>query len=391
MSGNKKPVLLFINHWAQRPGGAEYSLMDIMFFAQERFDCHLATSERGLLTEKASAMNVTSHVIPCNPSLGNIRRWNFLHTVLFSWFSIPSFIVFALRLKRLIRRLKPALIHANVPKSHIALFLLVKSGYAGRCCFHIREIFEDGSFPKFIYARLFPRKNSVAVAISSAVKNNLPVRIQSKATVLYNGISIPDRTKNYSDGKSIKLMYLGRIVPWKGCHILIDILSLAIKEYPSTGITLSLIGDTIYWPSAYRDELDRKISVLHLQSHCQILSHTDEPERHFVSHDIFCNASYNEPFGRSVAEASAHGLPVIAFDGGGIPEIVKNNESGFLVPYNDREGFIKSIGKFIADPGSIEKMGRRAREFAQNSFDRKKQAPLLCDFLYNQICLKHDK
>jgi len=391
MSGNNKPVLLFINHWAQNPGGAEYSLVDIMLFAQKRFDCHLVTSERGMLTEKASAMQVASHVIPCSKALGNIRRWRFLHTLLFSWFSIPSYIVFVVRLRGLVRRLKPALVHANVPKSHIALFLLVKCGYAGACCFHIREIFERGSFAQWLYAVLFPRQNGFAVAISSAVKSHLPPRMQSKAIVLYNGIAIPDAVKSYSRGLPLKLLYLGRIVPWKGCHVLIEILSLAIQKFPSAGISLSLVGDTRYWPSLYREELKKSINALNLQSVCHLLPHSDEPQRQFLSFDIFCNASYNEPFGRSVAEASAHGLPVIAFDGGGIPEIVKNNESGFVVPVNDREGFVKSIGKYIRNPGLVETMGRRARELAQIAFDRKKQAPLLCDVLYARICSKQDK
>lgn len=385
MSGNNKPIVLFLNHWAKQLGGAEHSLLDILYFAGRRFTCHLITSEPGPLLEKASRMNVRCHVEPCSSSLENVRRWNFLRTLLLSWQDIIAFIVYVFRLRRLILQIKPNLIHANVPKSHIALFILSRIGYTGKCCFHIREIFDKKSMPEFIYKILFPGGNSSVIAISNAVKQNLPENILAKACVIYNGVSLSLSPKKYDKVTMLKLLYLGRIVPWKGCHILIDILSMVLNKYPSSKVELSLVGDTLYWSDDYRNELKKKIEQLHLSSYCHLLPYTSDAESVFLSHDIFCNASLKEPFGRAVAEAQGCGLPVVAFNTGGIPEIVIHNETGILVPYGDCKLFTGAIGRFIERPDLIEKMGSNGRDRAKHHFDRNKQGPLLSQFLYEHL------
>ena len=385
MSGNKTPIILFLNHWAKRLGGAEHSLLDILYFASNDFKCHLATSESGLLIEKASQKNIECHVEPCAASLENVRRWDFLYTLFFSWQDIIAFIIYVFRLRKLVLKIKPSLIHANVPKSHIALFLLSKIGYKGNCCFHMREIFREKSFPTVIYKTFFPHRKGTIIAISNAVKNNLPLSLHYKAKVIYNGVSVTPSPKKYLEKNTLKLLYLGRIVPWKGCHLLIDILSMTLKKYPSKLIELSLVGDTLYWSKDYRDELMKKIETLPLPSCCHLHPNTDDPDSVFVTHDIFCNASLHEPFGRVIAEALGSGLPVVAFNTGGIPEIVEHMESGILVPEGDINSFTKAIGRFIEKPDLIEKMGLNGRKRVECFFNRNKQMPIISNFLRSQI------
>lgn len=387
MSGNTKPTVLFLNHWAKKLGGAEHSLLDILYFAGTSFTCHLITSEPGPLLEKAAQMNVKCHVVPCVSSLENVRRWNLLRTLLLSWRDIIAFIAFVFRLRKHVLQIKPDLIHANVPKSHIALFILSRIGYGGKCCFHIREIFDKKTLPEHLYTILFRERKSSVIAISNAVKQNLPNNIASGTSVIYNGVSYPPSPKKYGLSATLKLLYLGRIVPWKGCHMLIDILSMVTQRYPSSKIELSLVGDTLYWPDGYRKGLQEKIEHLHLSSRCHLLPSTTDAESTFLSHDIFCNASLKEPFGRVIAEAQGCGLPVIAFNTGGIPEIVTHNETGILVPYGDCTLFTDAIGRFIESPDLIEKTGLKGRARIMHYFDRNKQGPLISRFLYEQATL----
>ena len=279
-------------------------------------------------------------------------------------------------------------LQANVPKSHIALFILSRIGYTGKCCFHIREIFDTKTAPKLIYKISFPSRKSSVIAISNAVKQNLPQNIIARASVIYNGVSLSHAPKKYDKDTILKLLYLGRIVPWKGCHILIDILSMVIKQYPSSKVELSLVGDTLYWSDDYRNELKEKIEQLHLSSCCRLSPYTSDAESVFLSHDIFCNASLKEPFGRVVAEAQGCGLPVIAFNTGGIPEIVTHNETGILVPYGECKLFTDAIGRFIERRDLIEKMGSHGRARVKHHFNRNNQGPLLSQFLYEHLTPK---
>jgi glycosyltransferase involved in cell wall biosynthesis len=268
------------------------------------------------------------------------------------------------------------------------LFLLRRKGFAGKGCVHLREIFEKGTFPFLLYRVLFQQKNMSVIAISHAVKNRLPEKLRQHASVIYNGIAVPAEEKKYPHKNSVELLYLGRVVPWKGCHLLIDILALLHKKYPGRGIELSIVGDTMYWSSEYRDRLLERIGALNLSSFCHIYPHTDSAETFFLTHDIFCNASVNEPFGRSIAEAQGYGLPVVAFASGGVPEIVITNETGILVPYPDCQAFAEACGRLIDEPGLAVTMGKAARKRASALFDRERQMPLICQFLRERISLQ---
>ncbi len=387
MSGNNEPKVLFLNHWARRLGGAEHSLCDILAYVHNKFNCHLATTEPGPLLDTARQNGITCHIIPCSISVENIRRKDLLKSILFSGWRIFAFLFYVFRLKRLLNDCKPDLVHANVPKSHIALFILRILGYRGVCCFHMREIFRRNSTVLFLYRLLFPSRNSSIIAISHAVKRSLPLSIRLKATVIYNGVSWSEVQKEYSPSSAIKLLYLGRIVPWKGCHHLIDILAMLNKKFSPGSFELSLVGDTLYWSDDYRETLIQKTDDLSCSSCCRILPATGNPEAVFLSHDIFCNASDNEPFGRVVAEAQGCGLPVVAYNTGGIPEIVLHNETGYLVAENDKGDFVESLGQFYHNPQLIQQMGVKGRKRVNHYFNKEIQVPQVYSFLHEQAQL----
>ena len=119
-----------------------------------------------------------------------------------------------------------------------------------------------------------------------------------------------------------------------------------------------------------------------------MLPFTNDPESVFLSHDIFCNASLNEPFGRVIAEAQGCGLPVVAFNTGGIPEIVEHNESGILVSDRNLKSFTDAISRFIEKPELIEKMGLKGREKVECFFNRNKQMPTIINYLREQMSLE---
>jgi len=372
------PVIVFINHWAKNIGGAECSLMDILEHAAPRCRAHLITTEQGRLTEKAARFGVQCHVLACALRPGGKDREHFFRLLFGSWKTCVSFLSYAAAAAALVKALRPDCIHANVPKSHATLIFLALMGYRGMCCFHVREIFTKGSLPYFFYAAVFPRKRSRVIAISEAVKSNLPRRMQKRAVVIYNGVAVPQRIIR-KPHHPIAFLYVGRVVPWKGCHHLVEIFAQVHKSRPHSRATLTLIGDTLYWSQDYRESLTALIRGNGLTDHCFLQPHTDDPHRAFQAHDIFCNASCNEPFGRSIAEAQAEGLPVIAFDSGGIKEIVEHEKTGILVPYGNVDGFVRAMERFLDHPENIAAMGDRGHERAKKFFNRDIQVPRICE------------
>ncbi|HEX7511097.1 MAG TPA: glycosyltransferase family 4 protein [Chitinivibrionales bacterium] len=376
MPGNA-PVIVFINHWAKQLGGAERSLLDILEYAAPRCRAVLVTAEHGLLTEKAALLGVECRVTPCGLRPEGNERERLFRSVFRSWTGYLSFLAYCLSISRAVKTLRPDCIHANIPKSHVTLFMLSILGYRGACFFHMRELFAQGSCAYRIYTWFFPYRRGRIIAISEAVKANLSPRLQSKTTVIYNGVFIADNAKVAVD-RPVRFLYLGRVVPWKGVHHLIEAFALIQKNFPFGNATLSLIGDTMYWSSDYREALRRQIGDGKLSESCFLLPHTDKPQAAFVAHDVFCNASFNEPFGRSIAEAQAAGLPVIAFKGGGVAEIVEQGKTGMLVPYGDITGFADAMSRFIDNTSMVAEMGLLGRKRALELFNREIQVPKIC-------------
>ena len=78
--------------------------------------------------------------------------------------------------------------------------------------------------------------------------------------------------------------------------------------------------------------------------------------------------SLSEGLGRVVWEAMASGLPVVASNVGGIPELVENGKTGFLVPPGDEEAFAKRILWLFENPAEALQMGARGRRAAKKLY-----------------------
>lgn len=98
----------------------------------------------------------------------------------------------------------------------------------------------------------------------------------------------------------------------------------------------------------------------------------DEVARILASSDLFAFPGYDEGFGFVFLEAQASFLPVVAFQNGGIPDAVKNEETGYLVGVDDVDTFALKLQFLLENAKDRKAMGLRARKFVEERFDRKK-------------------
>src|SRR5262249_12395752 len=77
--------------------------------------------------------------------------------------------------------------------------------------------------------------------------------------------------------------------------------------------------------------------------------------------DLFALVSHNEGMGRALVEAMAAGLPVVATNVGGMPEVLEEGGAGLLVPPEDEEAIAAAIGRLLDDERLRQDLSRRAR------------------------------
>lgn len=384
MPGNhKKPLIVFVSHWAEKLGGAEYSLIDLAEALSSKAELHLITTENGPLVTIMQKKNIYCHIVPSYPQLHNIKRNRLITNVLTNLPALLSYLRHCNSVHSLLVRLCPDCIHANVPKSHFTLFILRICGIRYRGIIHFREIFPSNSIAYHLYRIFFllARRPDV-IAISEAVRISLPKRVRYNAVLIYNGVSVNlHHIHKKRPHLPIRFLFLGRVVPWKGCDFLIDAFQIVLSSRGMHCASLSLIGDTSYWDPEYRNTLFKKITCNNLSEYIQLFPHTTSPEQAFSLHDVLCAPSLNEPFGRVVAEAQGAGLPVIAWQSGGPSEIVLDGETGILTPIRNINAFVTAMELFIDNPSTIISMGKKGRKRTALHFNRTKQLLLLENYL----------
>ena len=95
----------------------------------------------------------------------------------------------------------------------------------------------------------------------------------------------------------------------------------------------------------------------------------DRMYRFYSAGDIFAFPGIRETLGMVYLEAQACGLPVVAFDNGGIPEVVRDRITGFLTPLYDKRAFTDAMTRILNDAALRRQMGEAARRHVRTAHD----------------------
>jgi N-acetyl-alpha-D-glucosaminyl L-malate synthase BshA len=110
------------------------------------------------------------------------------------------------------------------------------------------------------------------------------------------------------------------------------------------------------------------VAELGLESRVTVMSSVPDVENYLNAADLGLYTSDHESFGLSILESMFHRHPVVASRAGGIPEVVVDGETGFLVPPDDLDGFVARLDAIVEDPERYRAMGERGWERARTLF-----------------------
>jgi glycosyltransferase involved in cell wall biosynthesis len=150
---------------------------------------------------------------------------------------------------------------------------------------------------------------------------------------------------------------VGGLIPHKGHGVLIDALGMLRAADRSGDIQLLVVGD-----GPLREHLERRAVSRGLGLTVRFLGERSDVEVLLAAMDIFIHPSLTEGLGSSIADAFSAGVPVIASRAGGIPEIVRHGETGWLVPPGDAGALADTIGHAVDHREMMLAMAARARE-----------------------------
>ncbi|MFO7447521.1 MAG: N-acetyl-alpha-D-glucosaminyl L-malate synthase BshA [Ignavibacteriaceae bacterium] len=156
----------------------------------------------------------------------------------------------------------------------------------------------------------------------------------------------------------------------------IKIFEQVVKEIPAK---LLLVGD-----GPDRSECERLCRQLDICDHVKFLGKQDGLVEILNAADLFLIPSQSESFGLAALEAMACGLPVISTSVGGLPELVRHNECGFIAEIGDVDRMAKYALDLLTNERKYEVFSNNARERAVTKFDKNKVVPIYEEH-YNNV------
>jgi glycosyltransferase involved in cell wall biosynthesis len=194
-------------------------------------------------------------------------------------------------------------------------------------------------------------------------KESLRIFPKVKTLVVPNGVTIPDRMEHHNNNGVLRLLYLGRLDPIKGIENLLEACKILINALPMAW-TLTIAGGG---NSNYTQDLRNKIKELALSPNVKMIGVAmwDHKQELFKNTDVAVVPSYTENFAMVVAEALAHGVPVIASKGTPWKRLEEIG-CGLWVD-NDPRSLVEAIEQMSKMP--LRDMGQRGREWIEREFN----------------------
>jgi len=231
------------------------------------------------------------------------------------------------------------------------------------------------------------------------ITNKYP-QYKNKAQAILNGVNLDkfrpiweqkekaiSLRKKYNIANSLNILFAGAIRERKGIHHLVEAIKMIVPSHKN--VKLVIAGGS-------KDNLEAKDSFANMvKAEAAKIADSikfigfippSEVQNAYLLGDIFVGPSlWDEPFGLVFAEASASGLAVIGSRKGGIPEIIKDGETGLLIndPEDPKE-IADKIESLITNPAKISSFGRAARKYMESKFSWDRVAKEIED-LYDKL------
>ncbi|HEY7203374.1 MAG TPA: glycosyltransferase family 4 protein [Methylomirabilota bacterium] len=179
----------------------------------------------------------------------------------------------------------------------------------------------------------------------------------------------------------------GTLLKWKGHDVFLKAAKVVLGAVPRA--KAFVIGEVPDGSTEYRDELIALARELGIGARTVFTGFRRDIPELIQLLDVVVHASVKpEPFGRVIAEGMAMGKPVVAAMNGGPLEIIREGETGFLVPPGDAEKLAHRIIELLTDRSRAELLGRNARQDSAARFSPGSHARLV-EQVYDNVLTAH--
>ncbi len=276
-------------------------------------------------------------------------------------------------LLKIIRTTKPTILHAHYASSYGLLGALTffRPYIVSVWGMDVYDFPRQGLIQKLVLRFNLSRANMV-FSTSEVMKLETQLYTNTPIAVTPFGVDLKvfgAGQGNQTDGLMPTVIgTIKSLSPKYGIDDLIRSFAMVCDQLPQYNLKLLLVGGGAY-RSQY-ETLVKELNIAERTTFTGLVSHKEVPGFH-QQIDIFLALSTedSESFGVSVVEASASGKPVIVSAVGGLPEVVEDGVTGFVLPKKSPELVAKKLNELILNPELAKGMGNAGRTRVKEKYD----------------------
>lgn len=327
-------VTLFPPKWLAGTEIASYNIAK--FLAKNGHEVHVITS--------------LDNPFPKNEILDNF----YIHRITFKKIRLIGVILFWFQILLKIKKINPDIVH--IQALTIALPGLVSKLFLRKpyvVWARGSDVYLPDKFTKLI-SRVVLKNASSIIALNEDMKRKInTIYKRENIIVLPNGIEL-EKFKDICPQKQndkTTIIFVGTLRPVKGVEYLIKAMNIIHEKLPDTD--LLIVGN-----GPDRDKLETLAQELNLQNRIFFVGNVSNEKipEYMAKADLFVLPSLSEGFPLVIAEAMASGLPIVTTNVGGLPDIVKNGENGFLVEPKNPEALADKIMLLLNNKNTCKKI-----------------------------------
>ncbi|MGA2232636.1 MAG: glycosyltransferase family 4 protein [Tepidisphaeraceae bacterium] len=378
--------VLYLDHTSVLAGGEIALLNLVRALDPNRYVPIVGLLSDGPFAAELKTAGVETHILPSSRALLEARKDSLGGASLLRGGAATAAIGSIFRLKRLIRATRADLVHTNSLKANLL------GGIAARLArrpvvWHLRDrISEDYLSPTAarlvrVFSHYLPHH---IVANSNATLATLTTD-PALGSVIYSGLDLSEYLAIAPRERAgpPRVGIIGRLAEWKGQHVFLQAAAEIKNRIP--GVTFQIIGSPLFGETDYESRLHQLADSLGIAPITEFTGFRRDIPALLAQLDLLVHASITgEPFGQVVVQAMAAAKPVVATNGGGIPEVVADGQTGLLVPMNDPHAMTDAVCRILGDTALSEAMGQKARQRARDLFTIQRTAAQTMD-LYDRL------